>query len=108
MGISVSGFFFMTDFHLGHADDQHSIGTYNTDGLLNNLGKGLVIAESPHDSSRALNNSQKKSYSKRKFLILREGDPSIQLETRSAKEGRLPHACVQLKTWNSSQARLKG
>lgn len=50
----------MTDFHFGLAADQHSISTYNTDGLLNALGKGLVIAESPHGSSSALNNSEEK------------------------------------------------
>lgn len=27
---------------------------------------------------------------------------------RSVKEGRLPTVCLELKTWNSSQGRLKG
>lgn len=87
--------------------NQHSISTYNTDRLLNALGKGLVIVERVHSSS-ALNSSQKRSYSKRKFLILKQEGPSIQLKMRSVKEGRLPSACLQLKMWNSSQARLKG
>lgn len=97
----------MSVFHFSLIDDQHSTSTYDTDGLLNALGKGLVIVARVHSSS-ALNNSQKKSCGKRKFLILRQEDPSIQLKMRSVKEGRLPNACLQLKTWNSSQVRLKG
>lgn len=78
----------MTDSHFSLADDQHSISTYNTDGLWNALGKGLVIVERVHRSC-ALNNSQKESYSTRKFLIWRPINPTKNEECKGRQAAEL-------------------
>lgn len=64
------------------------ISTYNADELRNALGKRLAAVERVHRSS-ALNNSQKESYSTRKFLIWRPINPAKNEECKRRQAAEL-------------------